>query len=426
MYKYDIAVIGGGFSGAAAAIAAAREGAKVILVEKSNCLGGAASGALVQPFMPYSTAIDGEEVPLVRGIFEEISLNFREMLYEIEKIKVETKTVRCFNEEYIKVILNRMATQAGVTLLYHSYLTGVDIEDGVIKSVKLTSRSGSFDIFADYFIDATGDANLAYLGGYPFRLGREEDGLCQPMTLSFRLANVDPEVRKNLPRKEINDLYQKFQQEGKIKNPRENVLIFLNFIEGVLHFNSTRIIKLNPTDPFDLTKAEIEAREQVMELYLFMKNNIKGFENSQLIMTGYEIGVRESRMIDGEYILTGEDIMACKKFDDSIALGNYDIDIHNPAGSGTSHYYFPPGEYYSIPYRSLIPKNSKNLLVAGRCISADHYAQASIRIMPIVAAIGEAAGTASAIAVKSNVGVKDVDIALLRQTLKNNGALVEL
>ena len=163
-----------------------------------------------------------------------------------------------------------------------------------------------------------------------------------------------------------------------------------------------------------------------MELYLFMKNNIPGFENSRLLMTASEIGIRESRMIEGEYILTGEDLKACRKFDDAIALGNYDIDIHNPEGSGTSHYFFKDGEFYTIPYRSLIPKDSENLLAAGRNISVDHYAQASIRIMPIVCCIGEAAGAAAAIAAENKCGVRDINIEELKNSLRKNGARIEI
>ena len=138
-----------------------------------------------------------------------------------------------------------------------------------------------------------------------------------------------------------------------------------------------------------------------------------------------QIGARESRMTDGEYILTESDIVACRRFDDTVALGNYDIDIHNPEGSGTSHYYFPDGKYYTIPYRSLIPRGAENLLAAGRCISVDHGAQASIRIMPIVCCIGEAAGTAASLAVKHKVGVKEVDTSELKDLLTENGALPE-
>ncbi|MBR5012138.1 MAG: FAD-dependent oxidoreductase, partial [Clostridia bacterium] len=152
--------------------------------------------------------------------------------------------------------------------------------------------------------------------------------------------------------------------------------------------------------------------------------NAKGLENSFLMMTGAEIGVRESRMIVGDYCLTEQDCKNCVKFPDAVAACNYDIDIHNPEGSGTSHYFFPEGEYYTIPYRSLIPKGVNNMLVAGRCISSDHGAQASYRIMPTVCSIGEAAGTAVAIAVKDKKMVRDIDVEKLQTTLKNNGAFI--
>ena len=263
----------------------------------------------------------------------------------------------------------------------------------------------------------------AVMAGVPTRLGREPDNLCQPMTLCFRVCNIDVEdFWKH--HKEINDLYKKLQAEGKIKNPRENVLIFNTLVDGVLHFNTTRVVKHNPTDPFDVTEAEMIAREQMFEMYYFLKENCPGFEKSQLLYSAGEIGPRESRMIDGEYLLTETDLRDCVKFDDAIAAGNYDIDIHNPEGTGTSHYYFPAGTWYTIPYRALQPKNADNLLVAGRCVSTTHEAQASIRIMPIVATLGQAAGVAAAQAVKAGVGVKEIDVKALQEALRQGGAFI--
>ena len=155
-----------------------------------------------------------------------------------------------------------------------------------------------------------------------------------------------------------------------------------------------------------------------------MKAHAEGLENSFLLSTAAEIGVRESRMIVGDYVLTEADCRAFRKFGDAIAACNYDIDIHNPEGSGTSHYYFPEGEYYTIPYRSLIPKGVSNMLVAGRCISSDHGAQASYRIMPVVCCIGEAAGSAVGLAVKQNCTVREIDVKELQNELKRNGAYI--
>ncbi len=413
--NYDLVIIGGGFTGVAAAISASRENLKVLLVEKGNSLGGAAGMALVNPFMPTHTTIDGKLSNLSQGLYLEI----REELYAFaEKYhgNRKYKEIRTFSEEYLKLILNRLCIKNGVELLFNTRLVDAVKEDIKLTAVKLANKSGISTVSAKYFVDATGDMDLGVMSGCDYSLGREADSLCQPMTLCFRLANVDPEKYiKNKPI--INEKYQEFQKAGKIKNPRENVLIFRTLADNILHFNTTRVVKRNPVDAKDVTIAEIEAREQVFEIYDFLRENIEGFEDCILISTASEIGVRESRMLRGEYVLTQEDIVACKKFDDSIAVGNYDIDIHNPEGSGTSHYYFPQGEYYSIPYRSLLPKELDNLYIAGRCASATHEAQASIRIMPIVCCMGEAVGLAASIACKNNVSTKNVDITHLHQLL---------
>ena len=413
MERYDAIVVGGGFAGFAAAISARRAGLNVLLIEKSAALGGAAVNCLVNPFMPNETKIedkDGDKLLwLSQGIFAEI----KERLAAEKAIDANGKV---FHEEYLKLVLNRMAVEAGVTLLFHTQLVNASAADGKVSSITVAGKCGLMELTADYFVDATGDADLAYLSGFPTRLGREADHLCQPMTLCFRVGNVDMD-KFIAAWPGINPKYKQFQADGKIKNIREDVLVFRNLCHGVLHFNSTRVVRRNPVDAFDLTLAEIEAREQVFELFHFLKENINGFQNADLLFTAPEIGVRESRMIDGEYLLTGADLVACKRFDDAVALGNYDIDIHNPEGSGTSHYYFPDGQFYTIPYRSLIPSGSKNLLVAGRCISADHEAQASIRIMPIVCCLGEAAGTALGLAAKTGADVSDVNGKILREAL---------
>ena len=414
MKKYDVVVLGGGFAGVGAALAAAREGAQVLLVEKGNCLGGAAVNALVNPFMPYQTKVNGEALDLSAGIFKTI----------VDELEAKNAFMRRrFLEEELKMILNDRMEAAGVDLLYHAYLFKVTKEQDRIRSVSVATRSGELTIEAECFIDATGDAQVAYLAGCPTTLGRAEDHLCQPMTLCFRVGNVDVETFKsNLP--QLQELYAKELAEGAFLNPRENILVFNTPIPNVLHFNTTRVIKHNPVSPVDVTAAEILARKQVYEIYEFMKSHTEGLENSFLMMTASEIGVRESRMIVGDYVLTEADCRACTKFEDSIAACNYDIDIHNPEGSGTSHYFFPEGEYYTIPYRSLIAKSVENLLVAGRCISSDHGAQASYRIMPTVCCIGEAAGAASGLAVKNHCSVRQINVQELQDVLKRNNAYI--
>lgn len=419
--KYELIVIGGGFAGVAAAISAAKKGVDVLLVEKYNCLGGAASNALVMPFMRYWTKIPetDENKYLCGDVFIEIV----DEMNKITNYKTPYAYHVDFDEEILKLVLNRLMQKYGVTLLFNTVITSVKTDKGNIISVSGMGKSAPLEFFADSFIDATGDAEICALSGAGYTLGRETDGLCQPMTLCFRMSGIDK--RKYLKNKtKINTLYREFKQKGVINNPREDLLILHNYNDGVLHFNATRIVKRNPTNPFDVTLAEIEAREQVFEIHKFLKENIEGFENSRILSTAIQIGIRESRKIDGEYTLTANDLKSLARFDDAIATANYDIDIHNPEGEGTSHYFFKDGEWYEIPYRSLLPKGFNNLLVAGRCISATHEAQASIRIMPYCAELGQAAGTAASIAKKNGTDLRSVDIKEVQTVLRNEGFII--
>ena len=420
---YDVIVLGGGFAGCAAAVSAARLGKKTLLLESSGFLGGAASNCLIFPLMPYSTTVTDDDGNKSRHYLS------RGFLSELVKDLGESGDIRGdsgFLDEAVKLLLDRKTLEAGVTTLFHAVLCGVKKEGTLIKGVSVATKAGVLDFEGRMFVDCTGDADLAVMAGIPARLGRDSDSLCQPMTLCFRVGNVDKKAFFE-SRPIWSRLYAEWQADGRIKNPRENILVFDYPIDGVLHFNTTRIVKLDPTNPFDVTRAEREARLQVKELLHFFKEAaIPGMEKASLIYTAPSIGVRESRMIDGAYRLTGEDLVACTKFDDAIAAGNYDIDIHNPEGSGTSHYYFPEGTWYTIPFRSLIPKaeDCGNLLVGGRCISCDHEAQASIRIIPICATTGEAAGVGASVALDGGSSVQLADVGRIQKLLTENGAYI--
>lgn len=421
MKKYDLIVVGGGFAGFGAAVAAAREGLKTLLIERTNALSGAANTALVMPFMRYRTVMGHDENG--ERIIKELSAGvFKEAVDKLREVNSTDERGYSFDNEHLKLVMNRIAIESGVELLFNATVSGAVREGNRVKSITVVGRGQILELEADYFIDATGDANLIAMTGFPFRVGRD-DGLCQPMTLCFRIAGVDTEGFFKVYPKKMDELYAEWQKAGRIINPREDVLAFHTLIPGVVHLNTTRVVKLDPTDMFAVTKAEIEAREQVFEMLEFFKT-FECCKNAEVVSTACEIGTRESRMIEGEYTLTGEDLLSLCRFEDSIALGNYDIDIHNPEGAGTSHHFFKEGEFYEIPYRSLIPKNAENLLVAGRCVSVDHEAQASIRIMPIVCTLGQAAGTAIAVAKKQNCNVKDIDIAKMQKILVDNNAAI--
>lgn len=416
--KYELIVVGGGFAGVCAAISASRMGVDVLLIERNNALGGAAVNALVMPFMPYFThekGNPGNKKYLCGNLFLEIIDEMR----KLNGIKGEQE----FDEEIMKLVLNRMALKSGVTLLFNTVVTQANVSQRKITSIKALGKSMNMELFADNFIDATGDAELSMFAGCEYVLGRENDNLCQPMTLCFRMSGVNKKIFVENHAK-LNELYAKLQAEGKIKNPREDILAFNNFNDDVIHLNTTRIVKRDPTNPFDVTMAEIEAREQVFEIQKLMSENIPGFENIRVISTALQIGIRESRKIVGEYTLTKEDLISLARFDDGIAVSNYDIDIHNPEGTGTSHHFFGLDEWYEIPYRCLVPKDIDNMLVAGRCISSTHEAQASYRIMPFCAELGQAAGTAVSVAKNNGTLVRDVDIKQVRNILRENGFVI--
>jgi len=418
MKKYNLVVAGGGLTGVAAAVSAAREGLSVLLIEKVGSLGGAMTNSLVYPFMEYWTTDPKtkEKKFLSAGIFAEMRSLHQKFMNNNHLLE--------FKPEYFKFTLDELVTGAGVELLFHGMIFKTETEKKKITKVSVATKAGIIDVEADFFIDATGDGALFYLAGCDYQIGRNADNLCQPMTTCFRMSGVDME-KFAADRSHLQEAYKQEQLDGIIKNPREDILIFQNIGEGILHFNTTRIIKLDPTDPFEVSKAEIEARRQVAEMDAFLKRHSVAFKNATIINIATEIGVRESRKLKGVHILTERELRDCTIFEDSIALGNYDIDIHNPAGSGTSHYYFAPGEYYSIPYRSLLPREYTNLLVAGRCLSATHEAQASVRIMPICATMGEAAGVAVATAYKTNKNTHTVDVTVIQEKLVEKGAAIK-
>ena len=413
MKHYDLIVAGGGLSGVAAAVSAAREGLKALLIEKGGCLGGAMSHALVYPFMKHAMFTpEGKLRLLSAGIFAEMCNRHKDM---------GGTAGGAWQNEIFKIMLDDMVREAGVEVLFHSHVFGATVEGRRLTAVQTLGKSGVTAHSADFFIDATGDGDLMALAGCDYRLGRESDGLCQPMTTCFRMGGVDLQ-KFHEEKPALLEQYKALQASGEIRNTRENILTFTGLGKDVLHLNTTRVIKRNPIDDADLSAAEMEARRQVLEMYNFLRAHSEACRDAFIVSVASEIGVRESRKLKGVHVLTGEELRACVDFPDSIALGNYEIDIHNPEGSGTYLYYFKPEEYFRIPYRSLLPKETDNLLVAGRCLSADHEAHSAVRIMPICATLGEAAGVAAAVVKQSGANAHTVDVSLIQAKLAEKGA----
>ncbi len=414
VHEADVVIVGGGPAGVCAAVAAAEEGADTLLVERYGFLGGMATAGLVNPFMPYRAG--SEQVNA--GAFQRMIDWFEELGGWSHRSNAPT----AFDPEVAKLALDLMVQQAGVRLLLHSYLVGAESAGGRVQKVVTAGKSGLQGIAGMVFIDASGDADLAALAGARYELGRPEDGFCQPMTMNFRMAGVDED---RLPSREtITELFLAAKARGEIDNPRENCLWFFTTRPGEIHFNTTRVVKLDATRTEDMTAAELEGRKQVREMVRFLTTRVAGFEHAHLSALPTQIGIRESRRVVGDYVLTTGDVLSARKFPDGIARGAYPVDIHNPAGTGTVIQHLPPGEAYDIPYRCLCPVGFDNLLVAGRPISSDHGAHSSHRVMPIAACNGEAAGVAAALCVAGQHDIRGIAVSELRARLKARGASI--
>ncbi|MFD0960944.1 FAD-dependent oxidoreductase [Paenibacillus chungangensis] len=437
---FDVAVLGGGPAGITSALAAARSGAKTILIERYGFLGGMSTAALVYPWMTFHTAA-GDQV--IRGIAQEIVERLMAMGASPGHLRDTigfVHTVTPYDGEKYKLLAFEMLKEAGVTLMLHSFITGADAEDGRIRSVTIHNKSGVASIQARCYVDATGDGDVAYYAGAPWEMGNEEQKV-QPMTMKFRLKGVRHDAIKQYMQSHPEQFYKKslidqldelpitgvmgyYDLWAKAALPiaRDGVLMFAGPGEDEVLVNISRISGLDPTNTAHLTEAEVEGRKQVYQLEDFFQTYIPGFENAYVSQVAPQIGVRETRRVIGEYILTGTDVLSARKFHDCIARSGYPIDIHDPKGAGVTANFIAEGGAYDIPYRSIVPKGMVNLWLAGRCISTSHEAQATARLTPSCMALGQAAGTAAALAAKQDCAASDLSIEQLQQALLDAGA----
>ena len=408
---WDVIVVGGGPAGVPAAVAAARNGARTLLVERYGFLGGNSTVALVYPFMKNST---GNQI-LSLGLFKE----FLDTLASNGALLDDRAS---FDAEPMKWLLDKFVLDTEANLLLHAQAIGVLKDKNKIKAIRLFHKGGIEDVSADVFIDSTGDGDLAAWGGAEIEIGRQEDGAVQPMTTGFRMTNVD--VKRIPSPEEINKLFKQAKEKKIVDSPMDSVNWFFGPNPGVIHFNNVRVMNKSGLNGWDMTDAEIEGRKQVAALVRFFIQYIPGFDKAFLMKMGTQIGVRETRRIIGKYVLDVDDILSARHFKDGIASCSYPIDIHNPSGAGYDIRHLKEGEYYEIPYRCLLPVRIPNLIVASRCISATHEAHGSLRIMPVMWSLGQAAGTAAAISINKSVSPEQIDTNELREKLKRQGAFI--
>lgn len=439
----DVVVVGGGPAGISAAIAAGRLGCKTILLERYGFLGGMSTIAGVYPWMTFHTE-GGRQV--IFGLAQEIVDRLVKLGASPGHLRDTigfVHTVTPFDGEAFKLLALDMLREANVKVLLHSYVDEVKTEENTIQSVLVATKSGRIEIRGGMFVDATGDADLALMAGAPVLKGRDSDQQTQPMTLKFRMRGVDTAVIKEkmmqepenfygktlvdklaeLPLTGIQGFYREWQQAGLPIN-RDQVLLFVGPEPDEVVVNCTRIQGLDGTDVEDLTRAEEEGLRQVMMMARFLKESIPGFEKALISSVAPQIGIRETRRIEGLYTLTADDVIEGRKFADAIAKSGYPIDIHDPTGKGVTAAWIKGDGAYDIPYRSLVPKGIANLLVGGRCISTSHEAQATTRLTPSCMATGQAAGTAAALALQTQKHPAEVDINLLQQELRRQNAYI--
>ncbi|HAI87104.1 MAG TPA: FAD-dependent oxidoreductase [Firmicutes bacterium] len=442
-HRYDVVVVGGGPSGIAAALAAAREGAKTLLVERYGFLGGLSTAAGVYPWQGFHTCAGDQ---CVRGLAQTIVDRLAEMGASPGHLRDTTGwtySVTPFDAEALRALADLMLAESGVDMLLHSIVMGVLVRKGRIAALETLSGCGRLTVEGAMFVDASGDGDLACLAGAPFELGRPADGLMQPMTMNFRMGGVriheiveymqaHPEEFHEtsliseltaIPLTGVSGFFSLWREHGP-KILRDRVLFFTGIRPGEVHVNTSRVLGCCGTDARDMTRAEAEGRRQVGLVAGFLQRHVPGFGDSYLLNTAAQIGVRETRRLVGCYTLTRDDMLSGRAFPDSVCRGGYPIDIHDPAGSEVSVDAGIPSTSYSVPFRCLISEELDNLLVTGRAISVSHEALGATRVTPTCMALGEAAGTAAGLCVANSRTAHDIDVIHLQQRLQEHGAVI--
>ena len=428
----DVLVVGSGSAGATAAITAARLGrrqslslpapVRVMLVERYGFLGGTSTMVLDTFYGFYTPGRATKRV--VSGVADDVINGLKKIDQAIERPNTfGAGTGITYNPEFLKVVWERLALEAGVDLLLHTFVVDVAMKADRITGVIVSSKAGLGLIQAGMVVDATGDADIAARCGVPFERAGDIDP-AQTLTTTFRLANVNNTEAATLSRAAFVEKLKEAAASGNYDLPRKEGSVHITPIPGVMATILTRVSVADPTNPWDLTRAETEGRRQALEYERFLRDFVPGYKDARIVAFSTQIGVRETRRVYGEYRLTREDVLGARKFDDVIGLCGAPIEDHH-GGEGTRWDYLPDGETVSIPYRTLVPQKVDRLLVAGRCFSATHDAHASVRSMAQCMAMGQAAGAAAVLCLKTGSTFRELSYPDLRDVLLQTGATLE-
>ncbi len=428
----DIVVVGGGTTGPFAAISAGRRGKRVVMIERFGSLGGNLTlGLNTKPSGALLGGLPLEIWNLARTV------NGAGKDYMATTKSGGVNIASPCDPEMMKILLTKLCVEAGVQILFETVASKPIVENGAVTGVIIENKGGRQFISAKAVIDCSADGDIAAQANAPFVMGAgDEDVTMQPASMYFTMSNVDnrrladwaktsddiparaiPELEKDLDYglwlTGFNKTLKKFQADTGIELQRDNIT--LKTAAGIMYVNGTRVLGVDVFNPAEFSMAVVECYRQIEAVAKCLQERVPGFERAKIMQIAPVLGVRETRHIRGEYVLTGEDVMNGKHFEDSIAADASALDIHDPKGADVDFRGMVP---YEIPYRCLVPLEVEQLLVAGRCISADHDAHSRSRNMPACMATGQAAGIAAAIAIDEGVSLRNVPIAQVQEALR--------